>query len=68
MDTIASGRMERVAVITDIHANVPALDAVLRAIEWIDVDAVYCARGGGVGLACRVRGEAGNGGVKGRTR
>ena len=35
-------RMERVAVITDIHANLPALEAVLDAIEWIDVDAVYC--------------------------
>jgi Icc-related predicted phosphoesterase len=31
-----------VAVITDIHANLPALDAVLEAIEWTDVDAVYC--------------------------
>lgn len=29
-------RMERVAVITDIHANLPALEAVLDAIEWID--------------------------------
>jgi putative phosphoesterase len=34
--------MERVAVITDIHANLPALEAVLDAIEWTDVDAVYC--------------------------
>jgi len=34
--------MERVAVITDIHANLPALEAVLDAIEWINVDAVYC--------------------------
>jgi putative phosphoesterase len=34
--------MERVAVITDIHANLPALEAVLDAIERIDVDAVYC--------------------------
>ena len=34
--------MERVAVITDIHANMPALEAVLDAIEWVDVDAVYC--------------------------
>src|SRR5918998_623157 len=38
MDTIPNGRMERVAFITDIHANLHALDA----IEWIDVDAVYC--------------------------
>jgi putative phosphoesterase len=34
--------MERVAVITDIHANLPALEAVLEAIEGNDVDAVYC--------------------------
>jgi putative phosphoesterase len=34
--------MERVAVITDIHANLPALKAVLEAIERTDVDAVYC--------------------------
>jgi putative phosphoesterase len=34
--------MERVAVITDIHANLLALEAVLDAIEWTDVDAVYC--------------------------
>jgi putative phosphoesterase len=34
--------VERVAVITDIHANLPALEAVLEASEWTDVDAVYC--------------------------
>jgi putative phosphoesterase len=34
--------VERVAVITDIHANLPALDTVLEAIEWTDVDAVCC--------------------------
>jgi len=34
--------VERVAVITDVHANLPALEAVLEAIERIDVDAVYC--------------------------
>jgi putative phosphoesterase len=34
--------MDRVAVITDIHANLPALEAVLEAIESTDVDAVYC--------------------------
>jgi putative phosphoesterase len=34
--------MDRVAVITDIHANLPALEAVLEAIEQTDVDAVYC--------------------------
>jgi putative phosphoesterase len=29
-------------VITDIHANLPALEASLAAIESMDVDAVYC--------------------------
>jgi putative phosphoesterase len=32
----------RVAVITDIHANLPALEASLEAIRAIDVDALYC--------------------------
>ena len=34
--------MNRVAVITDIHANLPALEATLGEIERIGVDAVYC--------------------------
>ena len=34
--------MVRVAVITDIHANQPALAASLAAIEAVGVDAVYC--------------------------
>jgi len=34
--------MRRVAVITDIHANLPALQAVLRRIDELDVDGVYC--------------------------
>jgi putative phosphoesterase len=34
--------VDRVAVITDIHANLPALEASLEAIEQIGVDAVYC--------------------------
>jgi predicted phosphodiesterase len=34
--------MDRVAVITDIHANLPALEAVLEAIDRTEVDAVYC--------------------------
>jgi predicted phosphodiesterase len=33
--------VERVAVITDIHANPPALDAVLAA-DRSGVEAVYC--------------------------
>src|SRR6266849_10652746 len=34
--------MESVAVITDIHGNLPALEASLREIERLGVDAVYC--------------------------
>jgi putative phosphoesterase len=34
--------VKRAAVITDIHANLAALEAVLQAIEWTGVDAVYC--------------------------
>ena len=34
--------METVAVITDIHGNLPALQASLREIERLGVDAVYC--------------------------
>jgi putative phosphoesterase len=34
--------VERVAVITDIHANLPALEAALEATERTGVDAVYC--------------------------
>ena len=34
--------MTRVAVITDIHANLPALGAALQAIDAIGVDGLYC--------------------------
>src|SRR5215203_4497381 len=34
--------MERVAVITDIHANLPALEVVLEHIKGPGVDAIYC--------------------------
>ena len=34
--------MNRIAVITDIHANLPALEASLAAIEQIGVDQIYC--------------------------
>jgi putative phosphoesterase len=34
--------MHDVAVITDIHGNMPALEASLAAIEAVGVDAVYC--------------------------
>ena len=33
---------ERVAIITDIHANLPALEAVLGQIDTPDVDQIYC--------------------------
>jgi Icc-related predicted phosphoesterase len=32
----------RAGVITDIHANLPALQATLAALEAIGVDALYC--------------------------
>jgi predicted phosphodiesterase len=32
----------RVAVITDIHANVPALQSTLAAVDALGVDALYC--------------------------
>jgi putative phosphoesterase len=34
--------MERAAVITDIHGNLPALQAVLGGIDELGVDNVYC--------------------------
>ncbi|MGO9820980.1 MAG: metallophosphoesterase family protein [Solirubrobacteraceae bacterium] len=34
--------MNRVAVITDIHGNMPALEASLAAIQAIGVDRIYC--------------------------
>jgi putative phosphoesterase len=34
--------MRRVAVITDVHANLPALQAALRRIDELDVDGVFC--------------------------
>src|SRR5437764_7241498 len=40
MDILAA--VDRVAVITDIHGNLPALAATLDAIDAIGVDAVYC--------------------------
>ena len=33
---------ERVAVITDIHANLPALEAALARIDELAIDRVYC--------------------------
>jgi Icc-related predicted phosphoesterase len=34
--------LKRVAVITDIHGNRPALEASLGAIDAIGVDALFC--------------------------
>jgi putative phosphoesterase len=34
--------LKRVAVITDPHANQPALESVLARIDALDVDALYC--------------------------
>jgi putative phosphoesterase len=34
--------MQRVAVITDIHANLPALQAALARIDELGVDGIYC--------------------------
>ncbi len=34
--------MERVAVITDIHANLPALEATLEVVGELGVDGVWC--------------------------
>jgi putative phosphoesterase len=34
--------LNRIAVITDIHGNLPALEASLAAIDAIGIDAVYC--------------------------
>ncbi len=35
-------RLGRVAIVTDIHANQPALEAALEAIAKLDVEGVYC--------------------------
>lgn len=32
----------RVAVVSDIHANLPALEAVIRAVDRADVDEIWC--------------------------
>jgi hypothetical protein len=37
-----SEMLERVAVITDVHANLPALEAALARIDTLGVEAIYC--------------------------
>ncbi|WP_308446808.1 metallophosphoesterase family protein [Flavobacterium collinsii] len=32
----------RIAIISDIHANFPALEQTLKSIEEQNIDAVYC--------------------------
>jgi putative phosphoesterase len=34
--------MSRIAVITDIHGNLPALEATLEAIDQLGIDEIYC--------------------------
>jgi hypothetical protein len=36
--------LNRIAVMTDIHGNLPALEASLTAIDAIGVDEIYCGR------------------------
>ncbi len=40
--TTLSGMADRVAVITDIHANLPALQAALDRIEELGIERIYC--------------------------
>lgn len=35
--------MDRVAVVTDLHANMPALEATLARTDELDAEAVYCS-------------------------
>jgi putative phosphoesterase len=42
VNAYTAGTVERVAVITDIHANLPALEAILETIDRTGVDAIYC--------------------------
>jgi len=37
-----SAMSERVAVITDVHANLPALEAALARIEELGIEQIYC--------------------------
>lgn len=38
---VAAPTVARIAVLTDVHANLPALDAALREIDRLGADAVY---------------------------
>ena len=39
---LSIGAVQSVAVITDIHGNLPALESALARIEEIGPDATYC--------------------------
>ena len=38
---VAAATVARIAVLTDVHANLPALDVALREIERLGADAIY---------------------------
>jgi hypothetical protein len=42
VDLRLSEMVERVAVITDVHANLPALEAAVARIDTLGVEAIYC--------------------------
>ncbi len=41
-DIAAARRFDRIGVITDLHANLPALEATLGEIKEMGVEAIYC--------------------------
>jgi putative phosphoesterase len=34
--------VDKIAIISDIHGNIPALDAVLKDIKYRNIDSIYC--------------------------
>jgi putative phosphoesterase len=42
VNALSSFAVDRVAVITDIHANLPALDAALARIDELGIETTYC--------------------------
>jgi hypothetical protein len=45
----------RVAVITDLHANLPATEAVLTRIAELEIDEIYCSPGNGSASSTTLR-------------
>jgi putative phosphoesterase len=39
---MATSALQRVAVVTDIHANLPALEEALRRIDELGIETIYC--------------------------